>query len=299
MKRKIGNKCMLATGLILSTFIALICYAAYNHNGDTDSINFRTVYPQAIGSKLDSCNLCHKGGTYTPPGGRATTYVTCQYCHAITNYGADTTQYVNTLNPYGLDYLNNGRGAAALAVIENLDSDGDGYSNKVEIAALRYPGDPTDDPTKVPAPSKVFTRQQLEAMPQHTQVLLMNATKSTDTYAQYSGVPLGDLIDPIKLPSAVDVQVMSPDGFSQLHPFQYTQNAGMYNVYGTYAPANFYYNAQADVGQNPSTGWCDYSAPSAQGRNNGDAIVNPNGLKLIVAFMRDGQYLVPGYLDLT
>jgi len=302
MKMKVGRKWMFATGIILATFIGLACYAAYNHNGDTDSVNFRTVYPQALGTKLDSCTLCHSGGSYLS-GGKTTTLGSCQWCHYVTNYGANpgtnNSTYLSTLNAYGLDYLNHGRNAAALTAIEGNDSDGDTYANKVEIAALTYPGDPNDNPSKVAAPYKVFTLDQIAAMPQHSQFLLMNASKSTDTYSQYAGVTMGDLLDPIKLPSAVQVTVFSPDGFSQLHPFPYDPNPNLYNVYGTYPAATFYYDPQADVALNPSTGWCDYSSPAAQGRNNGDPVVNPDGLRMLLAITRDGQYLAPGVLDAT
>ncbi len=298
---KSGRNRMLATGIILSVFIALTCYAAYNHQGDTDSANFRTAYPQAVGTKLDSCAVCHSGGSYTtgtPPNQKTTTLGGCQWCHYLTNYGADLSEatLVKTLNSYGLAYKNNGRNANALQAIGSLDSDGDGYSNKAEIAALRYPGDPNDDPSKVAAPYKVFTRQQVEAMPQHTQFLLMNASKSTDSYVQYTGVTVERLLKRLKLSSATAITVFSPDGFFQYHPFQPDPSPSLYHVYGTYPAANFYYNPQADVAINPSTGWADYSAPSAAGRNNGDPIVNRDGLKMILAIKRDGQYLTPGVL---
>jgi hypothetical protein len=297
---KTRRKWMTATGITLSMLIPLVCYAAYNHQGEIDSPNFLSGHPQAAGTKLDSCTLCHRGGSYVSQG-KTTTLGSCQWCHYTTSYGAVPNNIPDTLNQYGLDYLSQGRSAAAIQAIENLDSDGDGYPNKVEIAALRYPGDPNDDPTKVAAPSKVFTRDQLEAMPQHTQFLLMNASKSTDYYAQYTGVPMEDLLKPLVLTSAKDVLVLSPDGFSQIHPFQYDPNPSLYNVYGTYPAATFYYSAQADVAptKNPSTGWCDYSAPSVAGRANGDPIVNGAGLKMILAIKRDGQYLDPGVLDAT
>jgi hypothetical protein len=297
MNRRKFRDWTLVCGL-LSVFIALTCFAAYNHNGDTDSQYFRAAYPQAVGTKLDSCTTCHGGGSYTS-GGKTTTLGSCQWCHYQSNYGSNTTQYATTLNSYGLDYYNHGRGAAAITAIQNLDSDGDSYSNKVEIAALRYPGDANDNPTKVAAPSKVFTLDQIAAMPQHFQFLVMNASKSTDTYSQYGGVVMENFLKPLMLPSATQVTVLSPDGFSALHPFQYDPNPNLYNVYGTYPAANFYYNAQADVALNPSTGWCDYSAPSVAGRNNGDPIVNSNGLRMILAITRDGQYLAPGALDAT
>ena len=264
------------------------------HQNETDSANFLAKYPQTAGTKLDSCNVCHRGSSkpHDPVA-----LGSCQWCHYTTGYGKTPGNFVNTLNSYGQAYLNNGRNVAALTAIENNDSDGDGYSNKVEITALRYPGDPNDDPTKVAAPSKVFTREQLEKMPQHTQFLLMNASKSTDSYVEYTGVPMEDLLKRIVLPSAIDVSVLSPDGFSQTHPFNYDSTINVYYVNGTYPSAKFYYDVQADVAQNPSTGWCDYSAPSASGRTNGDLIVNSAGLKMLLALRRDGQYLAPGVLN--
>ena len=258
MEMKSGRNWLMATGILLSVFIALTCYAAYTHNGDTDSQHFRNVYPQAVGTKLDSCALCHKGGDVTS-GGKTTTYGNCQYCHAVTNYGKGIgvppnntpPDFLLTLNQYGLAYFNNGRSAAAITAIDDLDSDGDGYPNKAEIAALTYPGDPKDDPSLVPAPSKVFTRKQIESMPQHSQFLLMNASKSTDFYGQYTGVTVERLLKSLKLSSATGVTVFSPDGFSQYHPFQADSDPGHYNVYGTYPAATFYYNSQADYWDKP------------------------------------------------
>jgi len=47
------------------------------------------------------------------------------------------------LNSYGWDYLNYGRNTQALEAMKGLDSDNDTYLNKVEIVALRFPGEPT------------------------------------------------------------------------------------------------------------------------------------------------------------
>ena len=106
----------------LVLFTAHVGFAAYNHLGDTDSVNFRTVYPDKVGTKLDSCTLCHSGGSYTEPQEPTTTYGSCQWCHYVTNYGDDVTpaNLLKTLNSYGLDYKNNGRNAAALLAISGL-----------------------------------------------------------------------------------------------------------------------------------------------------------------------------------
>ena len=68
-------------------FVALVSHAAYHHGGDTDSDVFRAVFPDVAGTKLDSCNVCHSGGSYVS-GGKTTTLGSCQWCHYVTNYGA-------------------------------------------------------------------------------------------------------------------------------------------------------------------------------------------------------------------
>lgn len=71
------------------------------------------------GTKLDSCSICHSG---------------------------------EARNPYGRAYAGSGKNFTA---IENLDSDGDGFTNLVEINALTFPGDPEDYPqTTSETPSK-------------------------------------------------------------------------------------------------------------------------------------------------
>lgn len=290
--------CIMTIGTVLFICAAFMCYAAYTHEGESDSPKFHTVNPQTAGTKLDDCALCHRGGSCVS-GGKTTSLGCCQWCHYKSNYGkTEKYDYSETLNNYGKDYLKHGRNEAAVIAIQDLDSDGDGYSNKTEITALRYPGDQNDDPAKVAAPSKIFTRSELEAMPQHTQFLLMNASKSTDFYAQFTGVAMEDLLKPLVLASAKDVTVFSPDGFSVTHPFDYDATFDIYYVNGKYPPAKFFYSDQADVVKNPATGWCDYSAPSVKGRVNGDPIVNKAGLRMMLAYKRDEQYLTPGVLNL-
>jgi hypothetical protein len=289
---------IMAIGTAIFICASFICYAAYMHEGESDSPKFHTVNPQTAGTKLDDCALCHSGGSYVSAG-KTTSLGSCQWCHYKSNYGKiQNYDYTETLNNYGKDYLKQGRSEAAIIAIQEIDSDGDGYSNKTEIAALRYPGDQNDDPTKVAAPSRIFTRSQLEAIPQHTQFLLMNASKSTDFYAQFTGVAMEDLLKPLVLASAKDVTVFSPDGYSQTHPFDYDATIDIYYVNGIYPAAKFFYSDQADVAKNPATGWCDYSAPSVKGRVNGDPIVNKAGLRMMLAYKRDGRYLTPGVLNL-
>jgi hypothetical protein len=290
---------------VLLLFTSHTGFAAYNHAGDADSATFRSVYPDKVGTKLDNCTLCHGGGSYLS-GGKTTTLGSCQWCHYVTNYGADLTDatLVKTLNPYGADYKGHGRNASALQAITPLDSDGDTFTNGAEIVALTFPGDAKDNPGNVPAPSIVISIKQFEDMPLHTQFLLMNASKSDDSYTQYSGVALENLIKAVMLDSATGITVYSPDGFSTYHPFTPSTNPNSYHVFGIYPEGTFYYNERADIAKYPADppnyaagGWCDYSSPSAGGRENGSAIFNAEGLKMILAFERDGDYLTPGVLN--
>jgi hypothetical protein len=305
MNFKKTSRLTITISVVSIFFVALVCYAAYNHQGDTDSANFRAANPDKVGTKLDSCTTCHSGGTYTS-GGKTTTLGSCQWCHYITNYGANSTpeNLLKTLNAYGLAYKENGRNAAALQAISGLDSDGDGFTNLVEINALTYPGDVNDNPLNLPAPSRVISLKELKKMPRHKQFMLMNASKSDDSYTKYGGVSLENLIKAIMIDSAMDIEVYSPDGFKTLHPFNVSTNPNSYHVFGIYPEGTFYYNERADIVKYPpdppnyaTGGWCDYSSPSAAGRENESVIFNPEGLKMILAFKRDGEYLTPGVLN--
>jgi hypothetical protein len=268
--------------------------------GEKDSGAFRLAHPEATGTKLDSCTLCHTGGT-TVSGGKTTNLGSCQWCHA--KYGYDSSGDIKiTLNSYGAAYMAAGRNTAAVTAIDGLDSDGDGFKNGVEIKAVRYPGDATDDPTKLPASYRVYTLAQLKAMSAKTQFLAMNASKSDDSYSEYTGVPIEDLLTRSGvLSSATGIKVFAPDGFSVYHPLDppATVTPGIYPVRWTYPQGTFLYNAVADIATNPSGGWVNYSSPAAAGRTSGSLIDVTGGLKLILAYARDGAPMAPGYLTTT
>lgn len=288
------KRILLLTMLLLNLPL-ISAYGAYHHGGDTDSDVVLKAYPAIEGTKLDSCALCHTGGEYQKKPGVMVALGSCQWCHY--SYGYDGSGNIeDTLNSYGESYNSNGGGGGALAAIENNDADEDGYSNVEEIAALRYPGNPEDDPTKVTAPYRVVSLEQLESMDIQTQFMLMNTHKSGDFYAEYSGVPMADLLDDTgMLESATGITIYAPDGWAQYHPLEADDDPLLYHVYGTYPEASFYYDEEADEALS-EVGWCDYSSPTALEVTNGELIVVPNGLQLILALARDDQYLQPGQL---
>jgi hypothetical protein len=269
-------------------------HAAYHHMGESDTPNFLQAYPEKTGTKLDNCVLCHKGGSYRQANGKKVDLGSCQWCHHT--FGYDGKGNINeTLNPFGKDYRANGRNAAALRTIERLDSDGDSFANLDEIRAVRFPGDSKDDPEKVIAPFRIFTRKQLEAMPQHTQLLLMNTAKAVDSYVEFSGVPVETLLDRAGLDSsATKITVYSPDGYAQGHPLE-VDDSGDPFVKGVYPAARYFYDTTADKEKNPG-GWCEYRSPATKGLSHGAAIQVRNGLRLLLALRADGKDLPPGKL---
>jgi hypothetical protein len=294
------------TGLLVATWLLGSAWAdaAYHHEGEKDANKFLEAYPAKTGTKLDNCNLCHGGGSYVDSKGKTVQLGSCQWCHQTYGYdGAGNIQ--DTINAYGAAYKAAGRNAQAVTQIDALDSDGDGYLNSAEIAANAFPGNANDHPGLSPAPYRIYTLDQLEALGSHTEFLLMNTSRSGDYYAQYTGVPMKDLLDDAGiLGSATGIWVYSPDGWAQNHPLEYDANIEMYHVYGNapgqsyqYPPATYYYDKEADVDENPDFGWCDYSAPSCAGRSHGDAIAVSGGLKAILAYKRDGALLLTGKLN--
>jgi hypothetical protein len=289
-----------AIPLYLSAFLLLFCCspgiapAAYHHMGESDTPKFLQAYPDKAGTKLDNCVLCHRGGSYSPANGKKVDLGSCQWCHHTFGYDGKG-DITDTLNHFGKEYRANGRNVPAFKAIEAHDSDGDTFSNIDEISAVRYPGDPKDDPTKVVAPYRIFTKEQLLAMPQHSQFLLLNTAKAVDSYADFSGVTVEYLLGKAGMDSsATRITAYSPDGYAQGHPLEFDGSGDPY-VKGAYPAATFYYNKAADKDNN-SLGWCDYHSPGAKGLSHGTPIRVQGGLRLLLALRSEGKDLPPGSL---
>jgi mannan endo-1,4-beta-mannosidase len=107
---------LLAVSIVLT--LAVIVIVAVSTPAPAQAVSsyltsFRSRYPSAVGTKLDSCSLCHPGGNTA------------------------------SLNAFASDFASHNHDYAA---IESLDSDGDGYNNLAEIVALTWPGDANDHP---------------------------------------------------------------------------------------------------------------------------------------------------------
>jgi len=290
MKKNLLTLKLLLVAIILLS--ASLSFSAYHHMDEQDSDKFLEVYPNKANTKLDSCALCHSGGSYEkyPDSGKFITMGSCQWCHY--KYGYDGSgNIVETLNPYGKDYYLNGRNEGAIRKIETLDSDKDGFSNINEIEALRNPGDASDDPEKIIAPFRIYSRQELSQLPSHTQFMLMNTSRSGDYYAQYTGVPLEVLLEDADiLESATGITVYAPDGWSTYHPLEYVEEPSLYHVKGIYPQATYYHDPEAEL-------WCDYSAPLCSSFSHGSIIPVTNGLKALIALQVNGTNLEQGVLN--
>jgi hypothetical protein len=296
-------KAMILLASALTLAASSMVLGAYHHEGERDASKFLEAYPDKAGTKLDHCALCHSGGSYVDYKERTVSLGSCQWCHH--SYGYDGAGDVaDTMNAYGNAYKTAGRNAAAITAIDGDDADGDGYTNGAEITATRFPGNDEDHPGLVAAAYRIYTKEQLMDLMSHEQFMLMNTSRSGDFYATYTGVPMKDLLDDAGiLESATGITVYAPDGWSQYHPLAYDASLDMYHVYGNtpeesyqYPPAAYYYDLEADEEENPTDGWCDYSAPSCVGRTHLDPIFVNSGLKAILAYAREGSALDTGVL---
>lgn len=116
---------MAAGGIVLLGFLIYLNHPASVLAAPGDLSSLEAKYPNIVGTRLDTCTFCHT----SPP----------------------------ILNPYGAAYKAAGRNPAAFGLIENADSDGDGFTNLQEIMALTFPGDPNDHPAAPPTNTPTAT----------------------------------------------------------------------------------------------------------------------------------------------
>ncbi len=112
----------LGIGMVLAGYGSAHAFGGYLTTAGT---GFNAVYPNA--GSISNCGLCHLNPAN--PGGR---------------------------NVYGIAFANNNH---TFAAIENLDSDGDGFTNKAEItnSTPTYPGDAASHPAPAPVTCTSFT----------------------------------------------------------------------------------------------------------------------------------------------
>jgi len=267
------------------------------HEDESDSDRLIEAYPALRGTRLDDCQTCHRGGEVTDRGGKTTALHPCSYCHLLvfpdsTVAGGAPGDFAATLNAFGRDYAAAGRSAAGLQTIGGTDSDGDGYANADELAALRYPGDADSRPGQATVPTVTISSRGLRAATPHEQFLLMNThNQRFDDYAHYVGPTVFDLLTRagVDLTGAEGVTFIAPDGFAQ----DFTLD----EITATYPPARFHAALDTASFADPEQGFVTYppAAHIPEGVQDGDPI--PGTLRMMIAYERDGAPLDPSRLD--
>jgi hypothetical protein len=186
MERRTGRT-MIAGVLLIVALVFFGHGTSYAKSGYKTS--FESAYPAAKGSVIDSCTLCHTSTSGSAPR-----------------------------NPYGAAYGSSGRN---FKTIEPVDSDGDGFSNLVEINAKTFPGDNTSYPAG-DATKPVVTAF---AIPANSSSLVVNVTVFTATdNVKVTGY---------QLTTSATAPLSTGGGWTALAPKNYTfPNQGSKTLYG-------------------------------------------------------------------
>jgi hypothetical protein len=255
-----------------------------------------------VGTRLDDCQTCHKGGTFTREknGRRVTVFNNaCDYCHLIRHPAKhyeepQPRRFAETLNPFGRDYLRAGASSAALQSIAQRDSDGDGHGNEAEIAQLKYPGDKRSRPGQRAAPSVSFTLDQLRRLRRHAQLLLVNSHQQrSDSYVHYQGVRVTTLLEAAGVdltdPELQGITAIAPDGF--LKDFTVEQITATY-------PAGRYHAGLDRATLGPACGFVRYPSPLPAGIDLAPGQPIPGEPVLMLGDRENGAPLAPCQLEI-
>ncbi len=289
--------CALAAPCRAQEGSAVSSRAYRGHEGDADMANFVRAHPATAGTRLDDCQTCHRGGTFTLAGpGRTVQKNPCDYCHLVRHPVEGYVEplprdYRATLNASGLAYLEAGRTARALRALDRRDSDGDGVPDGAEIAAGRYPGDAASRPGQPAPPLRTFTLDQLRALPARSDFLLVNASRQPDDYyATYTGVRVRDLL----VAAGVDPDAAAFTGVTVIAPDGYLKDIGAREVNAAFPPAAFHGGLDA-AHLGADCGFVRYPDPLPAGVRDGAPI--PGEQWLLLAWERDGRPMEGASLD--
>jgi hypothetical protein len=266
-----------------------------SHSFDREDINaFIAAYPSVWGTRLDDCQTCHWGKTVINDKGKSIMPNNCTYCHLLMHplagWSLQPKTIYDTLNPYGEDFLAAGRDAAAVLAIANLDSDGDGSTNQVEILNNRFPGNPNSKPGQPLCGYTTVTMAEIKLLPKVNQFTLANAQRQQyDSYANYGGAKIKDILALKHIPTttATSIDIMAPDLFKNTTPITMDKINDQFPYHKFFSGLGL-----ADLGA--TCGFIEYPADT-HGLANGATI--PNAQWHIIAYEREGLPLEPVYPD--
>jgi len=212
----------------------------------------------------------------------------CDHCHDLLLHGTGRVAR-ETLNGYGRDYLEAGRSREALTSVAALDSDGDGFSNGEELEEGRYPGSELSRPGQAVAPLLTVTMDELQALPSHSQLMLVNTTQQQfDDYVLYRGVRVRDLLASrgIDVAGATGITVIAPDGYRRSLPIEYVDRS---------FPQPLFYGGLDGGTLGEECGFVRY--PESLSDSVVDGAPLPGELWLLLGYERDGGLLDPSALE--
>jgi len=278
---------VLSLSILLSCAADQISSRSYRgHEADVDANNLVAVYPSIVGTRLDDCQTCHSGKIEDHKLAGSS----CDNCHDLILHGAGHTAG-ETLNRFGLDYLDAGRSKAALEGIKENDSDGDGFSNDEELSAGRYPGSALSMPGQPEASIVTVALEELRAVPSHSQFMLINNTQQQfDDYVTYTGIKIKDLLaaQNIDLAGATGITVIAPDGYMKSLPIEYV---------GRPFPQPTFYSGLDTETLGADCGLVMYPDSLPEGLSDGSLL--PGEQWLVLGYERNGLPLETSDLDVT
>lgn len=250
-------------------------YAGHDHANDPDMANTIRTYPFLAGTVLDDCRLCHRAGTVNNQPAN-----NCDYCHAV----YETRGFGVTLNPFGNAYAEKGRVPEAFKAIETADSDSDGFTNLAELQAGTQPGEARSKPGLKTAPCVVLNTKELNQIKRHSQFLLMNAHRSSDFYANYSGWRITDILLHLgSMQTATHITAISHDGFKK--------DYAMADIVKHFPRSIFYGNMDTPGFLGDCPAWVEYPDGLPMGVETGKPIRDEQ--RLMLADRRNGKPLKP------
>ena len=136
MTRRVYIAAVILVGVVLIAMLGAALYLGVWGSHPTIALDaFNGVYG-TVDTRLDTCSTCHSFGRRTNVYGSD---VKSGLREAIGDSSMQLTE-AHVVEQF----------VASLKDVEELDSDGDGFSNMDEIAARTLPGDPDDHPLRAP-----------------------------------------------------------------------------------------------------------------------------------------------------
>ncbi len=169
----------LAAGVAVIVTVALLVPPRSVQAYPSYQTDFTALYSGTTGTRLDNCVLCHVNGPSAGPR-----------------------------NAYGAAYATNGHSFTA---IQNLDSDGDGFTNLEEINALTFPGDASDKPVAATA-TPTRTSPPPSATPTTVLPTATPPVAASPTSTSVGPSPMPTLTAPPGSPTPTATMVTSPGG---------------------------------------------------------------------------------------